>query len=272
MASSSVSPSPALSCSTCQMLSYSSSSFSDNDTCKKCSLFLALEARVSELERRLCTIESESSYAAVVSQPPVAGAGRHSLASPPVAPEQPGGSGWITVRGKHSRKSKHTVPHQPLHVSNKFSPLSDTPAENKTLIIGDSIVRNMKLAKSAGIVRCIPGARAGDIASHLKLLTKTKGRFDTIVIHVGTNDSRLCQSEVTKVNVESVCTFAKTMSDSVVFSGPLPNQTIDDMYSRMSCEISKDSSTGPERCSSCTDQNQEMGPHHSCPGFSALAP
>ncbi|XP_060918036.1 uncharacterized protein LOC132992620, partial [Labrus mixtus] len=146
----------------------------------------------------------------------------------------PGGCGWVTVRGKHSRKSKHTVPHQPLHVSNKFSPLSNTPTENKTLIIGDSIVRNVKLAKSAGIVRCIPGARAGDIASNLKLLTKTKGRFDTIVIHVETNDSRLHQSEVTKVNVDSVCTFAKTMSDSVVFSGPLPNQTGDDMYSHMS--------------------------------------
>ena len=39
--------------------------------------------------------------------------------------------------------------------------------------------------------------------------------------------------EVTKVNVESVCAFAKTMSDSVVFSGPLPNTTGDDMFSRM---------------------------------------
>ena len=36
------------------------------------------------------------------------------------------------------------------------------------------------------------------------------------------------------MNVESVCTYAKTMSDSVVFSGPLPNLTSDDMYSRMS--------------------------------------
>lgn len=36
-----------------------------------------------------------------------------------------------------------------------------------------------------------------------------------------------------KVNVQSVCAYAKTMSDSVVFSGPLPNLTSDDMYSRM---------------------------------------
>uniref|UniRef100_A0AAQ4QV42 SGNH hydrolase-type esterase domain-containing protein n=1 Tax=Gasterosteus aculeatus aculeatus TaxID=481459 RepID=A0AAQ4QV42_GASAC len=55
-----------------------------------------------------------------------------------------------------------------------------------------------------------------------------------IVIHVGGNDSRLRCSEVTKVNVELVCTYAKTMSDTVVFSGPLPNLTSDDIYSRMS--------------------------------------
>lgn len=52
-----------------------------------------------------------------------------------------------------------------------------------------------------------------------------------IVIHVGSNDSRLRMSEVTKVNVESVCAFAKTMSDTVIFSGPLPNTTGDDMLS-----------------------------------------
>ncbi|KAI3365933.1 hypothetical protein L3Q82_009703 [Scortum barcoo] len=44
-------------------------------------------------------------------------------------------------------------------------------------------------------------------------------------------------SEVTRINVESVCKFAKTMSDSVVFSGPLPNLTSDDMYSRRNVVI-----------------------------------
>ena len=54
------------------------------------------------------------------------------------------------------------------------------------------------------------------------------------IIHVGGNDILLHQSEVTKVDVESVCTFAKTMLDSIVYSGPLPNLTSDDMFSRMS--------------------------------------
>ena len=150
----------------------------------------------------------------------------------PVTPEQPGNPDkWITVR-KRSSKPGPTGHSIPVHVSNRFSPLIDNPEVKPTLIIGSSIVRNVKTP--ATIVKCLPGARTGDIENHLKLLAKANKKFGTIIIHAGGNDTRRRQSEVTKVGVESLCSFAKTMSDSVVFSGPLPDLTSDDMFSRMS--------------------------------------
>ncbi|XP_070407552.1 uncharacterized protein, partial [Nothobranchius furzeri] len=220
----SASPSP-ISCSLCQMFSYSSASFSDNGTCNKCSIF------VSELESRLRAVEkpiNSRSYLASArltsSEPP--------RSDPPAEPEQPvPQAGWVTVCRKH--RTQPVGHHQPVHVSNRFSPFSDAPTDKPTLIIGSSIVRNMALEAPATIVKCLPGDRAGVIKSYLKLLAKDKRKYSKIVIHAGGNDTWIRQSEVTKINVASVCKFAKTMLDSIIFSGPLPDRTSDDMFSRM---------------------------------------
>ncbi len=73
-----------------------------------------------------------------------------------------------------------------------------------------------------------------DILVNLKGLANAKRKYSKIVIHVGTNDVRLCQLENTKNNVNEVCELANMMSDTVICSGPLPAYRGDEIHGRLS--------------------------------------
>ena len=170
-----------------------------------------LESRVQSLEeeRMLVTLDATGA----TSQTGSPSVSEDSSLAPPVSPLQHGGSG--------------------------------TP---QTLVIGDSITRNIRLEGPA-TVYCVPGARATDIEANLRVLASTRAkanaqakahgartddRYENIVIHVGTNDVRLRQSEVTKVNIARACDLAQKMSrHRVIVSGPLPARGTDEIYSRL---------------------------------------
>ncbi|XP_076867013.1 uncharacterized protein LOC143518418 [Brachyhypopomus gauderio] len=228
-------------CSECGMFSldpFATDSNSDS-ICERCQLVTSLVAKVESLERRVHSLLRDRETGSVVG---VDAPGRTSAsATPAIEPSQRGE--WVTSR-RRSRRARAAATanasasppehHSPVHVSNRFAPLSVTPAE-ETLVIGDSIVRHVKVAIPVGApavtVSCLPGARAPDISGNLRLLAHK--RFSRIVIHVGANDIRLRQSEVTKANVKEVVKLAQTMSDAVICSGPIPMRRGDEQYSRL---------------------------------------
>ncbi len=97
----------------------------------------------------------------------------------------------MTVRRpSHGSKHRSSVP---IRTSNRFFPLSDALTEKpdeSDLVIGDSIVWNVKIETPVTIVHCLPGARAPDILANLKVLAKIKCKFNKIVIHVSANNVR----------------------------------------------------------------------------------
>uniref|UniRef100_A0A3B4DPH6 SGNH hydrolase-type esterase domain-containing protein n=1 Tax=Pygocentrus nattereri TaxID=42514 RepID=A0A3B4DPH6_PYGNA len=233
-------------CSECGMFSltpFSASSDSDS-VCTKCQLVSCLVEKVDQLEVRIRGLLRDRQPEAALAAPGTLG--RVSTPSTPASEPSQRGE-WVTTR-RSSRKAKananaeakasppeHHAP--PIRVSNRFAPLSEAPTVKpvkSTLVIGDSIVRHVKLATPLGApavtVRCLSGARAPDISGNLRLADR---RYSRIVIHVGANDIRLRQSEVTKANIREVVKQAQTMSDAVICSGPIPMRRGAEAYSRL---------------------------------------
>ncbi|CAJ1069696.1 Borealin%2C partial [Xyrichtys novacula] len=90
-----------------------------------------------------------------------------------------------------------------------------------TLIIGDSITRYIRFFNA--ITHCFPGATVPVILDKLlNLLPSLPSSVTKIVLHVGSNDMSLKQSETTKRDFNLLFNVLKDTGKTVFISGPIP--------------------------------------------------
>ncbi len=127
---------------------------SEGFTCDECREIGRLTEKIFELETRIQTlVEDSKNVRAVDTALDATSSGSPVYCSVPDEPMQQGN--WVTVR-RPSRRSKHRS-FVPIRTSNRFSPLSDAPTEKPdevVLVIGDSIIWNVKIETPATIVYC----------------------------------------------------------------------------------------------------------------------
>ncbi|KAK3527130.1 hypothetical protein QTP86_012743 [Hemibagrus guttatus] len=135
---------------------------------------------------------------------------------------------WMQQQRKTQAKPRaRTSPHPPppvfkIPTQNRFAPLRETACD--AVIIGDSIVRHVRATAAKGKVhtRCLPGARVLDVSAQVPAILKKN--IGAVVLHAGTNDIRLRQTEILKKDFRSLVELVRTTLSTtrIIVSGPLP--------------------------------------------------
>ncbi|XP_057193704.1 uncharacterized protein LOC130556584 isoform X2 [Triplophysa rosa] len=98
--------------------------------------------------------------------------------------------------------------------------------ECNAVVIGDSIVRNVRASSTKGKVRthCFPGARVLDVSAQVPEILKDEAKVGAVVLHAGVNDVRMRQSEILKRDFRSLIETVRNASATarIIVSGPLP--------------------------------------------------
>ncbi|XP_077057457.1 uncharacterized protein LOC143710389 isoform X1 [Siphateles boraxobius] len=88
------------------------------------------------------------------------------------------------------------------------------------------MVRHVRATSGKRKVRthCFPGARVLDVAAQIPEILNGDERVGAVVLHAGTNDIRLRQTEVLKKDYRSLIETVRSTSPeaTIIVSGPLP--------------------------------------------------
>ncbi len=107
---------------------------------------------------------------------------------------------------------------------------AQSAAEPRTLIVGDSIIRNV--SSRTATTCCFPQATVSDVNKELRSIVMKNKTANRVIIHVGKNDIRKRQSEMLKQDFSELFETLQRLEVQSFISGPLPARGTN-MFSRL---------------------------------------
>ncbi len=107
---------------------------------------------------------------------------------------------------------------------------AQSTAEPRTLIVGDSIIRNVSTRTATTC--CFPQATVSDVNKELRSIVMKHKTANRVIIHVGKNDIRKGQSEMLKQDFSELFETLQRLEVQSFISGPLPARGTN-MFSRL---------------------------------------
>ncbi len=107
---------------------------------------------------------------------------------------------------------------------------AQSAAKPRTLIVGDSIIRNV--SSRTATTCCFPQATVSDVNKELRSIVMKHKTANRVIIHVGKNDIRKRQSELLKQDFSELFETLQRLEVQSFISGPLPARGTN-MFSRL---------------------------------------
>ncbi len=107
---------------------------------------------------------------------------------------------------------------------------AQSAAEPRTLIVGDSIIRN--ISSRTTTTCCFPQATVSDVNKELQNIVMKHKTANRVIIHVGKNDIQKEQSELLKKDFSELLETLQRFEVQSFISGPLPARGTN-MFSRL---------------------------------------
>uniref|UniRef100_A0A3B3ID41 SGNH hydrolase-type esterase domain-containing protein n=1 Tax=Oryzias latipes TaxID=8090 RepID=A0A3B3ID41_ORYLA len=141
-------------------------------------------------------------------------------------------AGLLSAR-KHRSGAPNSPPEPPSAEAAAHHPAGRPgPVQQPALIVGDSVVQHVRVRRCH--THSLSGAVVNDIKNSAHQLSVKHPSAETFIIHAGTNNLKLQQSETLKMDFIHLIHTIQQLNINCIISGPLPAPRYGDiMFSRV---------------------------------------